>query len=126
MLSQVSTCFRRSSREGNLQEDEDEDEESCVSEEDADVEMSSVPQSGEEINKELGILCKDASGITPFSNTAVEFKTKTPFLLRGKLREYQHVGLDWLVAMEKKRLNGILADEMGLGMLLLRYQSFIL
>ena len=38
-----------------------------------------------------------------------------PFLLRHKLREYQHIGLDWLVTMHDKRLNGILADEMGLG-----------
>ena len=40
---------------------------------------------------------------------------KMPFLLIGKLREYQHIGLDWLVTLHDKRLNGILADEMGLG-----------
>lgn len=41
---------------------------------------------------------------------------RTPFLLRGgSLREYQQVGLDWLVAMYDNNLNGILADEMGLG-----------
>ena len=38
-----------------------------------------------------------------------------PFLLKHTLREYQHVGLDWLATMFEKRLNGILADEMGLG-----------
>eukprot|EP00466_Bigelowiella_natans_P020543 jgi/Bigna1/38226/e_gw1.24.8.1 len=39
-----------------------------------------------------------------------------PALLRhGKLREYQHIGLDWLVTMCDNKLNGILADEMGLG-----------
>lgn len=38
-----------------------------------------------------------------------------PFLLRGNLREYQLVGLDWLVTLYDKNLNGILADEMGLG-----------
>ncbi len=38
-----------------------------------------------------------------------------PFLLKGSLREYQHVGLDWLVTIYTRRLNGILADEMGLG-----------
>jgi E1A-binding protein p400 len=38
-----------------------------------------------------------------------------PFLLKGTLREYQHVGLDWLTTMYARRLNGILADEMGLG-----------
>jgi len=41
--------------------------------------------------------------------------TKVPFLLRNTLREYQHIGLDWLVTMYEQNLNGILADEMGLG-----------
>eukprot|EP01113_Clastostelium_recurvatum_P048888 TRINITY_DN897_c3_g1_i5.p1 TRINITY_DN897_c3_g1~~TRINITY_DN897_c3_g1_i5.p1 ORF type:complete len:1290 (-),score=442.72 TRINITY_DN897_c3_g1_i5:648-4265(-) len=50
---------------------------------------------------------------TTLSTTQV--KTKVPFLLRGELREYQHIGLDWLVTMYDKKLNGILADEMGLG-----------
>ena len=40
---------------------------------------------------------------------------QVPFLLKGALREYQHVGLDWLTTMYGRRLNGILADEMGLG-----------
>lgn len=48
-----------------------------------------------------------------FSTTKV--RTKLPFLLKHSLREYQHIGLDWLVTMYEKRLNGILADEMGLG-----------
>ncbi|XP_042513855.1 protein PHOTOPERIOD-INDEPENDENT EARLY FLOWERING 1 isoform X3 [Macadamia integrifolia] len=48
-----------------------------------------------------------------FSTTTV--RTKFPFLLKFPLREYQHIGLDWLVTMYEKRLNGILADEMGLG-----------
>jgi hypothetical protein len=38
-----------------------------------------------------------------------------PFLLKHQLREYQHIGLDWLVTLYEKKLNGILADEMGLG-----------
>lgn len=42
-------------------------------------------------------------------------KAKVPFLLKGMLREYQHVGLDWLITMNDRNLNGILADEMGLG-----------
>ncbi|WCJ28793.1 SNF2 domain-containing protein / helicase domain-containing protein [Euphorbia peplus] len=48
-----------------------------------------------------------------FSTTRV--RTKFPFLIKYPLREYQHIGLDWLVTMYEKRLNGILADEMGLG-----------
>lgn len=31
------------------------------------------------------------------------------------MREYQIIGLDWLVTLHNKKLNGILADEMGLG-----------
>jgi len=39
------------------------------------------------------------------------------FLLSNKLslREYQQTGLNWLVSLHERRLNGILADEMGLG-----------
>lgn len=55
--------------------------------------------------------CKWTSNIFLFS----QIKTKVPFLLRGVLREYQLIGLDWLVTMYEKHLNGILADEMGLG-----------
>ena len=32
-----------------------------------------------------------------------------------KLKQYQMIGLNWLVLMHKQNLNGILADEMGLG-----------
>lgn len=41
--------------------------------------------------------------------------TRVPTLLKGQLREYQHVGLDWLASLHRSNLNGILADEMGLG-----------
>lgn len=44
---------------------------------------------------------------------------KQPRMLRGpggaRLREYQHVGLKWMVSLYNNNLNGILADEMGLG-----------
>ena len=45
------------------------------------------------------------------------YATRTPFLLHGGglMRSYQREGLDWLVSMHDRRLNGILADEMGLG-----------
>ncbi|EGC36924.1 hypothetical protein DICPUDRAFT_97424 [Dictyostelium purpureum] len=33
----------------------------------------------------------------------------------GKLKEYQVTGLEWLVSLYNRNLNGILADEMGLG-----------
>ena len=40
---------------------------------------------------------------------------QAPFLLKHTMREYQHIGLDWLMTIYTRRLNGILADEMGLG-----------
>ncbi|KAI9334368.1 SNF2 family N-terminal domain-containing protein [Zopfochytrium polystomum] len=47
--------------------------------------------------------------------TTTNVRVKVPFLLRHSLREYQHVGLDWLAKLYNNGLNGILADEMGLG-----------
>jgi helicase SWR1 len=41
--------------------------------------------------------------------------TPVPKLLRGKLRIYQHEGLDWLANLYANGRSGILADEMGLG-----------
>ncbi|TPX54125.1 hypothetical protein PhCBS80983_g06042 [Powellomyces hirtus] len=46
---------------------------------------------------------------------ASNVRTPVPFLLKHSLREYQHVGLDWLAGLYDSGLNGILADEMGLG-----------
>lgn len=68
-------------------------------------------------NREITDIAAGAESIQPKGNTlsAVQVCTKVPFLLKHQLREYQHIGLDWLVAMNEKKLNGILADEMGLG-----------
>lgn len=42
---------------------------------------------------------------------------KRPYILTSRLslREYQEAGVNWLISMCEKRINGILADEMGLG-----------
>ncbi|XP_057688060.1 E1A-binding protein p400 isoform X3 [Corythoichthys intestinalis] len=47
--------------------------------------------------------------------TTSSMHNPAPFLLHGLLREYQQIGVDWLVNLYKKHLNGILADETGLG-----------
>ncbi|GAV30597.1 hypothetical protein PMKS-004111 [Pichia membranifaciens] len=39
----------------------------------------------------------------------------TPALLKGHLRPYQKLGLNWLASLYNNGTNGILADEMGLG-----------
>ncbi|KRW99696.1 P-loop containing nucleoside triphosphate hydrolase [Pseudocohnilembus persalinus] len=36
-------------------------------------------------------------------------------LVGGKLKNYQLIGLQWMVSLYNNKLNGILADEMGLG-----------
>lgn len=41
--------------------------------------------------------------------------TQTPSYIRGKLREYQLEGVNWLLGLFSRCVSGILADEMGLG-----------
>lgn len=48
--------------------------------------------------------------------TGVRFET-TPSYIKGKMRDYQLRGLNWLISLYESNINGILADEMGLGML---------
>ncbi|XP_066579352.1 helicase SRCAP isoform X2 [Amia ocellicauda] len=67
--------------------------------------------------KEISDIAATAESLQPkgYTLATTQVKTPIPFLLYGTLREYQHIGLDWLVTMYEKKLNGILADEMGLG-----------
>lgn len=68
-------------------------------------------------NKEMNDLASTAQALQPtgFTLNTTEVKTPVPFLIKHSLREYQHVGLDWLVTLYDNKLNCILADEMGLG-----------
>ena len=68
-------------------------------------------------NDKLDNLTSQAASMLPVGLTLSENHVSTiiPDLLRGKLRDYQHIGLDWLVGLFDQNLNGILADEMGLG-----------
>ncbi|KAL6011466.1 Pharynx and intestine in excess protein 1 [Asimina triloba] len=83
-----------------------------------EIEMKTIKMSQE--NESESIIADAAAAARsaqPTGNTfsTTKVRTKFPFLLKYPLREYQHIGLDWLVTMYEKRLNGILADEMGLG-----------
>ncbi|KAG9509011.1 Protein PHOTOPERIOD-INDEPENDENT EARLY FLOWERING 1 [Fragariocoptes setiger] len=84
-------------------------------EEQSRVEKSPVKK--ETAKKDIKDIAAGAESIQPKGNTleTTTVCTKVPSLLKHTLREYQHIGLDWLVAMYNKKLNGILADEMGLG-----------
>ncbi|KAI3472143.1 hypothetical protein Pfo_029631 [Paulownia fortunei] len=82
-------------------------------------EAECLQNSGEDAQSEniIADAAAAARSAQPTGNTfsTTKVRTKFPFLLKYPLREYQHIGLDWLVTMYEKRLNGILADEMGLG-----------
>ncbi|CAL8260066.1 unnamed protein product [Arctogadus glacialis] len=104
------------------EEDEEEgsDEDSC-GDEGMEVLLkegdTSPPSASSRPKKEISHIAATAESLQPKGYTLATTKVKTPipFLLDGTLREYQHIGLDWLVTMYEKKLNGILADEMGLG-----------
>lgn len=62
---------------------------------------------------------KDASSVSKYYSLAHavnERVLRQPSMLRaGTLRDYQLVGLQWMLSLYNNKLNGILADEMGLG-----------
>jgi E1A-binding protein p400 len=76
-----------------------------------------ISEEGRESESKIADAAAAARSAQPTGNTfsTTKVRTKFPFLLKYPLREYQHIGLDWLVTMYEQRLNGILADEMGLG-----------
>ncbi|XP_028769230.1 ATP-dependent helicase BRM isoform X2 [Neltuma alba] len=62
---------------------------------------------------------KDSSSVSKYYSLAHAVNEKVirqPSMLRaGTLRDYQLVGLQWMLSLYNNKLNGILADEMGLG-----------
>ena len=105
-------------------EEEDENEEEADETEDNEQDAglkSLIEDSSTANNSSKDDMIKDAAALAeslqPKGNTlsSTNVVTPVPFLLKHSLREYQHIGLDWLVTMNERKLNGILADEMGLG-----------
>ncbi|KAF5756878.1 putative DNA helicase chromatin remodeling SNF2 family [Helianthus annuus] len=62
---------------------------------------------------------QDSSSVSKYYTLAHAVSEKVirqPSMLRkGTLRDYQLVGLQWMLSLYNNKLNGILADEMGLG-----------
>ncbi|KAF2291129.1 hypothetical protein GH714_020283 [Hevea brasiliensis] len=62
---------------------------------------------------------RDSSSVSKYYHLAHavnERVIRQPSMLRaGTLRDYQLVGLQWMLSLYNNKLNGILADEMGLG-----------
>ncbi|KAG7368540.1 SNF2-related protein [Nitzschia inconspicua] len=73
--------------------------------------------SGSETDVELDDGVAALNALEASAEKARQTLASRPFLLAPwvKLRMYQQVGLNWLVSLQARRLNGILADEMGLG-----------
>ncbi|KAF7238749.1 Helicase domino, partial [Varanus komodoensis] len=131
-----SSSHSESTDDGESEQDESEDD---VVEEEAEVSVNQEEDFGVEYllkqdedrggegdndstpapgpKKEITDIAAAAESLQPkgYTLATTQVKTPIPYLLRGTLREYQHIGLDWLVTMYEKKLNGILADEMGLG-----------
>lgn len=139
LMRKYSSLSQVENMEVDSEATDDDDEESADSAQE-DQKMSSDEESGEEeeanksLEEEVNLknlindggenndqLIDDAAAIAesiqPKGNTlsSTNVVTEVPFLLKHSLREYQHIGLDWLVTMHDRKLNGILADEMGLG-----------
>jgi hypothetical protein len=63
---------------------------------------------GGDSGERMGNAIAAMAGLQPLGTTldTADVQTKTPFLIKGVLREYQQIGLDWLVTLYHKRLNG--------------------
>ncbi|ESO02847.1 hypothetical protein HELRODRAFT_81004, partial [Helobdella robusta] len=94
--------------------------------EDGDIQIEQVNENNandadtncsKSLEENISSITAQALSLQPTGYTLETAHVKTPvsFLLKHNLREYQHVGLDWLATMYEQKLNGILADEMGLG-----------
>jgi len=72
---------------------------------------------GESETEAEGIGSPTSDAEAPATVVARKGGYKRPYLLTSRLdlREYQEAGVNWLISMCERRINGILADEMGLG-----------
>ena len=105
------------------EEEEEEEEDMDVDHDSDDDDISAAVSSSS--NNNIKLLLKDKENdvgsalqrLDAADQMARSIHVDRPFLLAKKLslREYQHIGLNWLVSLHERRLNGILADEMGLG-----------
>lgn len=102
--------------EAKGKDNNDEDDEDEEKKKDLKVLVDPEPEEDSDNDEFFGAI-EAAAQFKPTGNTldTTNVKTKVPFLLKHTLREYQHIGLDWLVSLHERQFNGILADEMGLG-----------
>uniref|UniRef100_UPI00398F561A E1A-binding protein p400 isoform X4 n=1 Tax=Pristiophorus japonicus TaxID=55135 RepID=UPI00398F561A len=75
------------------------------------------PAEGRRPRKDIAEVSAAAEPLLPKGTAryASSVRNVAPFLLHGTLREYQQIGVDWLAALHRRKLNGILADDSRLG-----------
>ncbi|XP_013117315.2 chromatin-remodeling complex ATPase chain Iswi [Stomoxys calcitrans] len=49
------------------------------------------------------------------NNNSFRFDASPDYIKNGIMRDYQLIGLNWMISLYENNINGILADEMGLG-----------
>ncbi|KAJ3154445.1 hypothetical protein HDU89_008515 [Geranomyces variabilis] len=70
----------------------------------------------ERAKKKSAGLAASAPAVASLEPSIPARKSRQPELLTGAtMREYQLVGMEWMISLYENGLNGILADEMGLG-----------
>ncbi|CAF2544118.1 unnamed protein product [Rotaria sp. Silwood2] len=121
----IDTLNSSSEKENNLLQEQQENlDEESLSDSDTNENLDEESTSNETdeknqitTDKQMNDLATTVQALQPtgFTLNTTTVKTPVPFLLKHPLREYQHVGLDWLVTLYENKLNCILADEMGLG-----------
>jgi len=70
------------------------------------LDLDGIPVRGATHLQQLARKLADFSGLK---------QTRLPTTFKGKLREYQQHGVDWMQFLREHELGGILADDMGLG-----------
>jgi len=66
-------------------------------------------------NKNIDILKEDENDLEETEKEITRLYVQPSILVGGKLTNYQLDGLNWIISLYERGLNGILADEMGLG-----------
>ncbi|KAF1774793.1 P-loop containing nucleoside triphosphate hydrolase [Phytophthora cactorum] len=110
-IEQLRARYAAASNDGETSNPENEGSESDEGHDAVDREQER-PEADEPMPEEVDALASDA-----ITTPARKSGYKRPYLLTSRLdlREYQEAGVNWLISMCERRINGILADEMGLG-----------
>ncbi|XP_067910706.1 E1A-binding protein p400 isoform X4 [Heterodontus francisci] len=79
--------------------------------------VNTNPTEGRRPRKDIAEVSAAAEPLMPkgIARYTSSVRNVAPFLLHGTLREYQQIGIDWLAALHRRKLNGILADDSRLG-----------